>query len=91
MEGFCCLDFSANTTAAINKVRKEAKDIAESVLKIGIGNHWNFFSNLLGLPSRLENMLATVVVMLVMILFASCLIMPVISHYSVICLLLTLY
>ncbi len=53
MEGFCCLDFSTNTTTAIDKVRKEAKDIDESVLKIRIGNHWNFLSNLLGLPARL--------------------------------------
>ena len=34
MEGFCCLDFSANATTVIDKVRKEAKDIDESVLKI---------------------------------------------------------
>ena len=73
MEGFCCLDFSANAITAIDKVRKEAKDIAKSVLKIGIGKCWNFLSNLLGLPSR-ENMLAMVVSMLDVILLAACLI-----------------
>ena len=34
MEGFCCLDFSAKATTTFDKVRKEAKDIDESVLKI---------------------------------------------------------
>jgi len=53
MEGFCCPDFSVNATTAIDKVRKDAKDIAESVLKVRIGNRWNFLSNLLGLPARL--------------------------------------
>ena len=91
MEGFCCLDFSANATTAIDKVRKEAKDIAESVLKTGIGNRWNFLSNLLGLPAGLENMLAMVVDILVVMLLAACLIPLVISHCLVICLLLTLY
>lgn len=74
LKGFCCLDFSANASSAIDKIRREAKDIADSTFRILKDKNWGFFSKILGLPRWLENALTVGVIALVVILLAVCLI-----------------